>query len=113
METKKFKIDGKKIAVGAAKFVLGSIASFGAGFIISRYGKAAIGPADKTVKKAVMLAGATVLASMVGDAASNYVGEQIDTAVNTIDTVSKIGKSLSGASENTVEFEEEESTDNG
>ena len=110
METKKLVIDGKKIAVGAAKLVLGGIASFGAGFIITRYGKAAILKDDKTIKKVVMLAGATVLSSMVGDAASNYVGKQIDTTVETIEKVSKFGKNLS---EINKEFVEEESTDNG
>ena len=110
METKKLVIDGKKIAVGAAKLVLGGIASFGAGFIITRYGKAAILKDDKTIKKVVMLAGATVLSSMVGDAASNYVGKQIDTTVETIEKVSKFGKNMS---EINKEFVEEESTDNG
>ena len=105
METKKFKIDGKKIAIGAAKFLLGGVASFGAGFIISRYGKGAILPTDKTIKKVVMLAGAAVLANMVGDAAGEYVGKQIDTTVETIEKVSQIGKNIS---ESTEEFETEE-----
>lgn len=110
METKKLTIDVKKIAVGAAKLVLGGIASFGAGFIISHYGKAAIAPTEKTIKKVMMLAGATVLSSMVGDAASNYVGKQIDTTVETIEKVSKIGKNISEMNEEIVE---EDSTDNG
>lgn len=110
METKKLVIDGKKIAIGAAKLVLGGIASFGAGFIITRYGKAAILKDDKAIKKMVMFAGATVLSSMVGDAASNYVGKQIDTTVETIEKVSKFGKNIS---EINKEFVEEESTDNG
>ena len=114
METKKLVIDGKKIAIGAAKLVLGGIASFGAGFIITRYGKAAILKDDKGLKKVVMLAGATVLSSMVGDAASNYVGKQIDTTVETFEKASKIGMDIKKmTNEDFEEFAEEESTDNG
>lgn len=108
MEGKRFKIDGKKIGIGIAKTLLGGAASFGVGFIISRYGKAAIMPNDKTIKKVLMIAGATVLANMVGDAASNYVGGQIDTVVNTFDGISKLGKAISEGVEDEAEFEEED-----
>ena len=87
MRIGKYEIDGKKIAVGALKLVAGGIVSFGAGYIITRYGKAAILPNDKKIKKLVMAAGAATLASMVGDAASNYVGNQIDGCAKLIEGV--------------------------
>lgn len=95
METKKYKIDMKKIGVTAAKLIIGSAASFGTGFIISRYGKAVILPTDKTVKKFLMLFGASTLACMVGNAAEEYVDKTIDQCVDAVENISRLGKTIS------------------
>ena len=88
MTIKQYNIDGKKILKSAVKLVAGGVVSFGAGFIITRYGKAVILPSDKTIKKLVMVAGATCIASMVGDAASDYVGKQVDECAKLVDNLS-------------------------
>ena len=105
METKKFNIDLKKIGITAAKVVIGSVASFGTGYIISRYGKAAILPTDKTIKKVVMLVGASTLSCMVGTAAEEYVDKQIDAVVTAAENISRLGKVVA---EDNAEFVEEE-----
>lgn len=110
METKRFKIDVKQIGITAAKFIIGSAASFGAGYIMTRYGKAVILPTDKTLKKVLMLVGATALAGAVGNAAESYVDEQIDNCVKVVDTISNAVKGIS-SSDDDDEIEEE--TDNG
>ena len=108
METKKIVIDGKKIAIGAAKIVAGTLASFGTAFIVTRYGKGVIKADDKKVTKLLMTMGAYILGNMVGNAADKYVGEQIETAVESIEKVTKIGKTLSGIHEDDDEFDFEE-----
>ena len=110
METKKFKIDAKQIGITAAKIIIGSAASFGAGYIMTRYGKAAILPTDKTIKKLLMLVGATALAGAVGNAAESYVDNQIDNCVKVVDTISNAVKGISSSDDDeTIE----EETDNG
>lgn len=110
METKKYKIDMKKIGVTAAKLVIGMGASFGTGFIISRYGKAVILPTDKTVKKFLMLFGASTLACMVGNAAEEYVDKTIDQCVDAVENISRLGKTIA---ENKEAAEEDEEVENG
>lgn len=105
METKKFSIDLKKIGITAAKVIIGSAASFGTGFIISRYGRSAILPSDKTIKKLVMLFGASTLSCMVGQAAEEYVDKQIDMVVNAAENLSRLGKVVA---EDKADFNEEE-----
>lgn len=108
METKKFKIDMKKVGITAAKIVIGSAASFGTGFIISRYGNAAIAPTEKAFKKALMLFGASTLACMVGNAAEKYVDETIDQCVEAVENISRLGKAMAEDNDdsNVVDFEE-------
>lgn len=94
METKKYKIDMKKIGITAAKIVIGTAASFGTGFIVSRYGKAVILPTDKKLNKLLMLFGASTLACMVGNAAEEYVDKAIDQCVDAVENISRLGKTI-------------------
>ena len=105
METKKFNIDLKKIGITAAKIVIGTAASFGTGFIVSRYGKAVILPTDKKLNKLLMLVGASTLSCMVGSAAEEYIDKQIDGVVTAVDNFSRLGKVVA---EDGAEFDEEE-----
>jgi len=96
METRKFEIDLKKIGIGAVKLIVGGAASFGAGYIISKYGKAAISPTEKTLKKVVMLIGAAALSGAAGDVASNYIEKQVDQVVSIGETASRFINKVAG-----------------
>lgn len=109
MKIGKWEIDGKKVLVGAAKVVVGGAASFGAGFIITRYGNLVIRPNEKIVRKVLMSIGSAALAGMVGDACGKYVEKQIDTCIDAIDQTTKLVKGENIISDVTVEFTKEES----
>ena len=85
---KKFKIDAKKVAIEASKILIGGLASIGAGYVITRYGKAAIAPNEKLLKKVVMGMGTAALAYMIGDATEEYIGKKIDGCVEAVEGIS-------------------------
>lgn len=89
MKIKNYELNMKQVGVTAAKIVVGTVAAAGAGLIISRYGKQAICPDDKLIKKGLILFGASILSGVVGNVAEKYVGEQIDSCVDTVDEMIK------------------------
>lgn len=99
MKIKKYEIDGKKLLIGAAKFAVGAVVSYGAGYVITKYGRNVIPGNEKQIKKLAALAGTSVLAAMVGDATSEYAKNKIDEVVNAGEEAVKMIQGISSIEE--------------
>ena len=96
MKIKNLDIDMKKIGVGAVKFAVGAFVAYGAGYVITKYGHQVIPETEKTLKRFAALAGTSVLAALVGEAASDYTGKTIDSVLEVVDTTKQIAANLRG-----------------
>ena len=96
MKIGSYDVDMKKIGIGAVKFAVGAFVAYGAGYIITKYGHQVIPETEKTLKRFAALAGTSVLAALVGEAASDYTGKTIDTALEVVDTTKQIAANLKG-----------------
>lgn len=88
----------KSIVVTCIKLGVGAIAGIGTELLINKASKNVIDghPCNKLQKCEMAFAGA-VIGSMVGAAATNFVGEQIDNFMASIDAIGDVSKMIKEA----------------
>lgn len=89
METKKFEISVKSIAVSTTKLVIGTAAGIGAYIVAKNFLHEYMNPNAKKLTKLAVVLGVGALATAVGEVASNEVEKEIDFVSGAIDSVSK------------------------